>query len=194
MAKATTIRNGTLGKRVLRLVEQDGKYFGLADGIICVQGTEIDKVWETLHREAGKSDPKYFGYKGALARFQKFFPNGFHSDGFNSQERAYKLAAKEKLEALAPLSDTLEGSGFGEAILSVYRSTNMLSPFEKTKLQDVLRGKDSDAIVQAVAKFTVKKIHLPFRTWLRNSSHTTVPSGQSSPISHFFGNQRRICF
>ena len=154
MAKAKTIRSGTIGKRALRLVEQDGKFFGLADGKICTKGSDAEVVWGSLHDEAGKADPKYFGYKGARSQFLKFFPNGFHSDGFRSQERSYKVAAKEKLDAAAPLTEPKEGNGFGEALLSAYRATNMLSPFEKTKLQDVFRGDDSDAVVRALARFT----------------------------------------
>lgn len=155
MAKATTIRNGSLGKIALRLVEQGGKYFGLADGKICTQGSDAEEVWSNLPQEAGKSDPEYFGYKGARARFQKFFPNGFHSDSFCSQERDYKLAAKERLDTDAPLMEALDGNGLGEAVLAAYRATNMLSPFEKTRLQDVFRGPDADAVVQALAQFTV---------------------------------------
>jgi len=45
--------------------------------------------------EAGKTDPKHFGCDGARSRFLKFSPNGFRWDGFSSQERDHKLAAKE---------------------------------------------------------------------------------------------------
>lgn len=154
MGTARTLRQGSLGKRVLRLVEKDGKFFGLADGKVCVEGTEADRVWQQLQDEAGKSDPKYFGYAGARSRFLKFFPNGFHSDGYAEQERDYKLAAKKKLDATAALEMALTGSGYGEAILAVYRATNMLSPFEKTRLQDVFRGPDSDSVIRAAAEFT----------------------------------------
>lgn len=153
MGVAKTIRQGSLGKRALRLAEKDGKFFGLADGKICAEGDDPDQVWQQLHDEAGKSDPRYFGYAGARNRFLKFFPNGFHSDGYANQERNYKLAAKKKLDDTVPLEDALTGSGFGEAVLSVYRATNMLSPFEKTRLQDVFRGVDADAVVQAAATF-----------------------------------------
>jgi hypothetical protein len=59
---AKTIRQGNLGKRVLRLVEKVGKFYGLADGKVCVEGSDADRVWQQLHDEAGKFDPKYFGY------------------------------------------------------------------------------------------------------------------------------------
>jgi hypothetical protein len=151
---ARTLRQGSLGKTALRLVEKDGKFFGLADGKVCAEGIEADRVWQELQNEAGKLDPKYFGYTGARSRFLKFFPNGFLSDGYAAQERDYKVAAKKKLDATAPLEMALTGSGYGEAILAVYRATNMLSPFEKTRLQDVFRGQSSDAVIRAAAKFT----------------------------------------
>lgn len=42
----------------------------------------------------------------------------------------------------------------GEAVLAAYRSTNLLSPFEKTRLQDLLRAKEADEFIQAAAAFT----------------------------------------
>lgn len=153
MGAAKTIRQGNLGKRALRLVEKDGKFYGLADGTKCVEGDNADRVWQQLHDEAGRSHPKYFGYSGARIRFLKFFPNGFHSEGYASQERDYKIAAKQRLDGNAPLEMALSGSGYGEAILSVFRATNMLSPFEKTRLQDVLRGPNADDVIQAAAGF-----------------------------------------
>ena len=131
MGKAVTIRTGILGKHTLRLVEMDGQFYGLADSKQCVEGSDADEVWRRLYADAGKSDPRYFGYEGARSRFLKFFPNGFRSDGFGSQERTYKLAAKKMLDATAPLAEALEGSGFGESVLAAFRATNMLSPFEK---------------------------------------------------------------
>lgn len=153
MGAARTIRQRNLGKRALRLVEKDSKFFGLADGKVCVEGDDADRVWQQLHDEAGKSDPNYFGYSGARSRFLKFFPEGFQSEGYAAQERDYKLAAKNKLDTTAPLEKALTGSGFGEAVLSAFRATNMLSPFEKTRLQDVFRGPSADAVIQAAAAF-----------------------------------------
>lgn len=152
---ARTIRQGTLGRHKLRLVQKDGHFYGLVDGQKCLDGTDAHDVWRRLHRDAGKVDPKYFGYAGARNRFLKFFPHGFHSNGFSSQERDYKLAASRKLDATAPLAEALNGSGLGKAVLSAFHATNMLSPFEKTRIGGVLRGRDADAFVQAAARFTV---------------------------------------
>lgn len=152
-ASARTIRRGRLGKHNLRLVEKDRHFYGLVDGQQIVVGSDADKVWRRLHDDAGKADPRYFGFEGARARFLKFFPNGFRSDGFSSMERDYKVAAKRRLDEKAPLTDALSGLGFGETVLSVFRATNMLSPFEQARVTDLLRGRDADAFVQAAAKF-----------------------------------------
>lgn len=155
MGKAETVRKGKLGNIMLRLAKRDQRFFGLADGVICVEGDVADDVWRWLHDEAGKSNPKYFGFDGARARFLKFFPNGFHSAGFESQERNYKLAAKDKLDSTVPLEEAITGSGFGSAVMSVFQATNMLSPFEKARLKDVLKGPQGDHFVRATAKFAV---------------------------------------
>lgn len=70
-------------------------------------------------------------------------------------ERDYKIAAKAQLDAAAPLEKAASGSGFGEAILAVFRLTNLLSPFEKTRLQEVLRGSAADEFVRAAARFAL---------------------------------------
>lgn len=153
MSNAETIRTGMLGKTALRLVKKDGFYFGLADGKRCVEGNNADNVWRQLHDDAGKTDAKYFGFNDARIRFLQYFPEGFYSEEYGPHERDYKLAAKAKLDDTVPLEKAINGVGFGEATLAVFRATNMLSPFEKTRLQDVLRGPDADDFVRAAACF-----------------------------------------
>jgi hypothetical protein len=118
-----------------------------------IEGADQEDVWRRLHDEAAKLNPMYFGFDGARSRFLKFFP-GFHSDRYASMERDYKVAAKTLLEATAPLEKAVDGSGFGEAVLAVYRKLNLLSPFEKTRLQKVLRGPAADPFIRAAARFT----------------------------------------
>jgi len=153
------IREARLGDRTLRLVEKDKRFTGIimGDGAIKAQidGESADEVWRRLHDEAAKENPRYFGFDGARARFLRFFPNGFRSDGYANAERNYKVAAKAQLDGTVPLESAATGSGFGEAILSVYRDTNLLSPFEKVRLPDVLRGAAGDPFIQAAARFTM---------------------------------------
>ncbi|MCY4426441.1 MAG: hypothetical protein OXC05_05365 [Halieaceae bacterium] len=151
---AETIRYGKLGARRLRLVRKGTSFYGMADGKVCTKGNNPDNVWQRLQDDAGKSDPRYFGYEGARARFLQFFPDGFHSDSYVSQERGYKLAAKERLDAAAPLEEAVAGQGFGEAVLGAFRATNLLSKFEMIRVQELLRGRNADVFIQASAKFT----------------------------------------
>src|SRR5258705_11050370 len=132
MSKAQTVRTGKLGKK-------GWSFLGLSGGVLCVQGDNADKVWLQLHDDAGKGDPKYFGFDGARARFLRFFPNGFHSDGYVAEERNYKVAAKAKLDETVPLEKAIDGVGYGEAALTVFPATHMLSPLQKNRPPDVLR-------------------------------------------------------
>ncbi len=91
----------------------------------------------------------------ARARFLRIFQEGFASSAYMEWERGYKLAAKEKLDATAPLEQALDSKGLGEAVLAVFRATNLLSPFEKTRLQEALRGSHADAFIRGAAQFTM---------------------------------------
>ena len=157
-----TIQTEIIGKVTLRLVDtgkghvglllKDGKQLGRIDG------NDAIEVWSELRASIGKASEAYFGFDGARSRFKEFFPDGFGSVNFDESERCYKLAAKSKLDALAPLEKALDGEGLGPAIMSVFQATNLLSPFEKTRLQPLLRGPDADLFVQAAARFALGEI------------------------------------
>lgn len=148
-----------VGRNTLRLLQTSTGYVGVIINergeLQKLEGDDPDDLWRRLHDEVGKSSPRYFGFAGAVARFTHFFPAGFEDPGYADQERNYKLAAKAKLDASAPLDKALSEAGFGEAALSIFRSTNLLSPFEKTRLQSVLRGPTADAFVRGAARFTM---------------------------------------
>lgn len=154
-----TVKETRLGKTVLRLVDTGKLFVGLAvadDAVkLKIEGDTADEVWRRLHDEVGKTNPRYVGFAGARNRFLHFFPNGFHSSGYETNERDYKVAARARLLRSVPLADAVEGVGLGEAVLSVFRATNLLSLFEKTRLQDVLRGPSADPFIQAAARFTL---------------------------------------
>jgi hypothetical protein len=118
-----TIRETTIKNAILRLVEKDKVFIGIVilDGAkkLQIEGSTDDEVWRRLHEEAGKANPKYFGYEGARNRFFQFFRGGFQSTEYTTQERDYKIAAKLKLDAAVPLDKAVSGYGFGEAVLSV---------------------------------------------------------------------------
>ena len=155
MGKAETVRRGRLGNKELRLVRKESSFFGLLDGREIVNGEAADDVWKRLHDEAGKANPKYFGFDGARAQFLRFFPGGFHSVRYTNAERDYKVAAKQQFDETAPLALAVNATDLGEAILAVFRATNLLSPFEKVRLQDVLRGPAADDFIHAAACFAL---------------------------------------
>lgn len=159
------IREDKIGKFTLRMAEVGKAFAGVvnADGkqLDRVDGTNAAEVWAHLRAAMGKASDAYFGFDGARARFLQFFPDGFRSPAFEGDERGtygergYKLRAKAKLDEAAPLDQALTGTGYGEAVLSAYRATNLLSPFEKTRLDPVLRGPDADAFIQSAAAFAM---------------------------------------
>jgi hypothetical protein len=149
-----TLRLVATGKGFVGLLIKDRKQHGRIDG------DDPATVWIKLREMANEASDTYFGFDGARSRFRQFFPQGFHSAAFEGMdgEREYKLKAKTKLDFEVPLNEALTGSGFGEAVLSVYRATNLLSPYEKTRLDPVLRGPDADAFIQAAARFAMGEI------------------------------------
>jgi hypothetical protein len=173
-----TIRNSRLGKLELRLVQNDKAYMGIAfaedrSKLAQVEGGDAEDVWRSLHDEVGKQDPLYFGFGGARARFLKFFPEGFCSTQYPCMERNYKVAAKQRLDDTAPLELAINGTGLGEAVLSAFRATNLVSPFEMMRLQEPLRGPDADSFVRAAARFALGGGELA----LKDMEHTLRPYG-----------------
>lgn len=187
-----TIRQDVLGKNILRLVQVGKSYVGLllASGQEKgrVLGEEAEAVWLELKALAGKSSVAYFGVDGAISRFRHYFPAGFHSAKFEGAERHYKLNAKLRLDDQVPLEAALTGKGYGEAVLSIYRATNLLSPFEKSRLQPLLRGANADTFIQAAARFAVGEIEPA----LARMQHLLGSHG--SPICPSCGGLMRICF
>ena len=167
-----TIKTGKLGRVVLRLVEKGGELHGVAeeDGkrVVHIVGEPDetgDHVWMKLQGEVAKKSANYFGYDGARARFLKYFPGGFASDAYVGEggqhgtgERAYKLRAKALLEDLAPLEAAATGSGYGAAVRRAFQATNLLSPFEKPRIGDVLSGPNADDFVRGAARFALGDI------------------------------------
>jgi hypothetical protein len=158
-----TLKEVKSGKLTLRLLSHRGAFIGIIfDANRAekgrIQGDVADQVWRQLHVEAGKANPAYFGFKGAKARFLHFFPNGFGSSGYAGEERDYKLAAKARLDAIAPLAEAVQAAGFGDAVLAVFQATNLVSPFEKMRVKDALRGPHADTFVRAAARFAAGEI------------------------------------
>jgi hypothetical protein len=155
-----TLKDTRLGDAELRLVDMGGGLFvarALVNGTekLRFEGKTADEAWMRLHDEIGKANPKYVGYDGARNRFLHFFPNGFRSEGYTAEERKYKVTAKNILDRSVPVSDAVDGSGFGEDVLVAFRNTNLLFRIENARVQEVLRGPNADRFIRAAAKFTL---------------------------------------
>ena len=158
------IREEKVGKASLRLVKAGKAYAGvvLFDGKVTsrIDGNTPDEVWEKLVREARKSSPDYFGFDGAINRFQAFFPEGFASADYFNSERKYKIEAKELLDRAVPLDAALTGSGHGDAVKSVFNKTNLLSPFENMRVKDALQSDQADQFIRGAARMASGEIKL----------------------------------
>lgn len=152
-----TIREEKRGSLTLRLVNEKTGYAGVilsAQGrLALLRGDDPVELWRRLEQEAAKSSKDYVGFDGARTRFLHFFPGGFESAHYISEERDYKLQAKHQLDTTVPLDQARIGSGFGEAALAVYRKTNLLFQIEKARVTELLRGPSADAFVRAAARF-----------------------------------------
>lgn len=152
-----TLKEAIVGKALVRLLQTPKGFAGAVfEGGVrkaLEEGDDRDDVWRRAQDAAARLNPSFFGYDGARARFLSFFPSGFDGADYVERERKYKLDAKDKLDAAAPLEQAATGSGYGEAVLSSFRATNLLFRIEKTKLQPLLRGPDADRFVQAAAAF-----------------------------------------
>lgn len=154
----STIREIVRGKMTLRLVKSGTGYQGVilpptGGRIGPFHDTDPERLWRRLEDESGKAGANYIGFDGARARFLHFFPEGFAGSGYAEWERNYKVAAQNRLNEMAPFADAAIGSGFGEAVLSVFQATNLLSMYEKARLSGTLRGASADTFVRAAARF-----------------------------------------
>lgn len=145
--------------RTLFRVRKTGEVFkgvAIRDGQFVfppIEDASEAEVWRLLDLALGRIHPHYIGFDGAKARFLHFFRQGFAGAGYCGEERAYKLDAKKKLDDALPLARAHSTSAAGEAALAAFRATNLLSPFEKMRVQDALRGPNAGAFVQAAARF-----------------------------------------
>jgi hypothetical protein len=153
-----TVREDKRGKLTLRLLKAKVGYSGvvISDSkgrLALMQGDDPVELWRRLEQEAAKSSKDYVGFDGARARFLHYFHVGFETPDYLTEERNYKMEAKQQLDATVPLDQARTGNGFGEAALAVYRKTNLLFPIEKARVVALLRSNSADAFVRAAARF-----------------------------------------
>lgn len=152
------IKEQVIGKARVRLVQNGNTYTGIiisGDKISKrIDGDNGDEVWGKLINEVGTTDPQYFGFDGAIARFLKLFPDGFDGQDYLETERNYKIDAKVKLDNAVPLEIASTCKNMGVDVLRVFQATNVVFSVEKARLSELLKGPNADAFIQASATFT----------------------------------------
>lgn len=152
-----TFKEDKIGKSTLRVVQTGAIFTG-----IIVSGEKIvfketnanpDALWNILVSNVGTTNPNYFGYDDAKARFLKFFPEGFNGEDYIKTERNYKIDAKNKLENAVPLEIAITCTGMGVEVLRTFQATNVVFSVEKTRLSELLKGSNADAFIHASAAF-----------------------------------------
>lgn len=154
--KPVTIRTQTIKKTEFRLVQREDLFYGMIDGKIIKTGEDDDEVWRGLLQDHGPATQRYFGINGARSLFLHHYPNGFRSDAYDKDgERGYKIKAKSILDENAPIDRAYSEKGFGDAVLSAFNATNLLSIYEKMRIKDALQSKQADDFVQSAARFAL---------------------------------------
>lgn len=171
-----TLREEVMGGMTVRLVIKDNKQFaGVVFGkdqrrseIYGAPGETSDDVWERLRSEALRSQPGWVGYDGARARFLEYFPDGFKDERYLDMERNYKIEAKSMLDDVLPVETVLDSEDLGEKALRVFQKTNLLSPFEKMRVQDALRSEQGDTFVRGAAQFAIQNTASGLQTMINS--------------------------
>lgn len=150
------VREEKLGKHTLRIVETDQGLQGIAfidakARSAILSGDDVDELWERLIVEIGKQSAEYVGFAGAINRFRKIFPQGFADPRYLSNERDYKLAAIEKLQAVAPIEMAIQGDVDPEAVLKAVH-TNLLFKSESITFRDILLSPKGRDFISAAAR------------------------------------------
>ena len=146
-----------IGDVTIRIVSQSGRYLGvlIRDKRMSdrYEDADLATLRVRLRNEAGKLHPDYVGMDGAIARFLRFFPAGFSDPAFLHDERAYKVAAQERLKNVLPLIRATDATP--EQAVAVRRAfnTNILHSTELAGAHELLGGANGPAYVRAAARF-----------------------------------------
>ena len=148
------------GQYTLRIRKHKAGFAGIIVGQHQTQevASTAEQVLDMLIKRCGEQAPGFVGLNGARNRFLELFPSGFSDarfigDGKSDGERAYKLNASNMLRQMLPISDIESIPDGGLIALKVVQKTNLLDPFTKAKLSDVLRGSQALDFLRIAAKF-----------------------------------------
>lgn len=136
----------TVGGQTLRILKRGSEFVGIIVGRSKEQvtGATAAEVETRLRAMLAMDHPDFIGLVGARKRFLELFRGGFTDPKYigdrKNGERFYKENAAELLQRDVPLARPAQSELEGLAALRVVQQTNLLDPYSKAKLADVLRG------------------------------------------------------
>jgi len=135
-----------LGSHTLRILRQKDGFAGIVVGQAKdpVFGVTALEVETKLRARLAENHPDFIGLDGARRRFLALFRDGFSDPDYIGDrrlgERHYKQEAARLLAETLPLAAVGTTDDQGLAALRAIQRTNLVDPFSKAKLADVLRG------------------------------------------------------
>jgi hypothetical protein len=153
-----------VGSHVLRILKRGSGYVGIIVGRYKDQvtgATELE-VESRLRAMLAEEHRDFIGLDGARKRFLDLFPGGFADPSYIGDrtrgERYYKQRASEILRREVPLFGASEAPDEGLTALRVVQQTNLLDPFSKAKLADILRGNRAAEFLSIARTFATGNI------------------------------------
>ena len=150
-----------VGAHRLRILKQGNGFAGIIVGRHKEQvtGTTSLEVETRLRAMLAEEHPDFIGLDAARKRFLGLFPQGFADPAYigdrTQGERHYKTKAAETLQRDVPVAGPLDAPDTGLAALRVMQQTNLLDPFSKAKLADVLRGPRAPEFLSIARSFAM---------------------------------------
>lgn len=148
------------GKAELRIARDSEGFIGIIVGRSSkrFRGPDEATVLRALEVAVLAQSKEFVGLDGARQRFLQLFPQGFTDPGYIGDqkhgERAYKLSASKLLRDTLPLGSLASYEDAGLRALRVVQKTNVIDPFTKAKLADVLRSPRAPEFLSICEEFT----------------------------------------
>jgi hypothetical protein len=148
------------GKAELRIAQDKDGFVGIVAGRSAERFRGVDEatVIRALEGAVLSQSKEFVGLDGARQRFLALFPGGFTDPGYIGDqkygERAYKVAASNLLRDTLPLGSASRCEDAGRRALRVVQKTNVIDPYTKAKLADVLRGPRASEFLSICEEFT----------------------------------------
>ena len=185
-----TIREEKVGKAIVRLLKTSDGYAGVvitSKPSVPIEGDDPDMLWKKLIAEVGRAHPSYFGYDGARARFLSYYPKAFLDARYIFDERNYKDAAVEKINAILPIEIAHAATGeHCAAAMRAIQATNLAFPIEKARIKEVLSGPGGPGFIRSAARFADGDLAIGLSGMLEAIQGKTQPSWPMLTYLPFF--------